>query len=266
MLFDKLPVVLLSTMATERDDSINCRIATYILENLRHIPAWNITELAQRCAASPSSVTRFCRDIGLEGFTELRELMASTQMAYDNISADSAAQSRYGAYMEHMRACQEQVCQSLDSQKITQLCRDIYRYPKVAVFGLMKAATAALNLQSDLLMQGKITKTKIPYQQQYEYLSHVTEDDLILIFSYTGVYFDYSYRIPDCLKKARVYVITGNRDLRENAYFDEIVPFCSRQDPSSHPYQMQLVGHIIAQEYAYMKNQGAFSGFEKTQG
>ncbi|WRK52849.1 hypothetical protein SD457_21900 [Coprobacillaceae bacterium CR2/5/TPMF4] len=74
---------------------------------------------------------------------------------------------------------------------IADLCDDIYKYQRVAIFGLLKAGAVSLNLQGDLLMLRKQVYTNISYQQQMEYIMSANEDDLIIIFSYTGSYFDY---------------------------------------------------------------------------
>ena len=75
--------------------------------------------------------------------------------------------------------------------KIAELCRDIRSYQRVAAFGLLKSEGVAMSLQSDLLMLGKKIDTKLSYRQQMDYMKRVGQDDLIILFSYTGIYFDY---------------------------------------------------------------------------
>ena len=49
MIYGKLPVVFLSTIATEKKDSTNSQIATYILEHIDQMQDVSIRELAQDC-------------------------------------------------------------------------------------------------------------------------------------------------------------------------------------------------------------------------
>ena len=86
------------------------------------------------------------------------------------------------------------------------------------------------------------------------YLEQADEDDLIILFSYTGIYFDYEYpnrRIPQNVKRPKVWFITGNTQVKKSEYINEVLYFSSRQNQPSHPYQLQAVGDIIAQSYAH---------------
>ena len=63
-----LTIILLSTINSELINSNNYRIAKYILENMRALEDISITELAKECYVSNSSISRFCRDIGLRDY------------------------------------------------------------------------------------------------------------------------------------------------------------------------------------------------------
>ena len=78
MIYGKLPVVFLSVIASEKSGSTNSSIASYILEHMDEVKDTGIKELARRCHVGTGSVSRFCRDIGLRDFVELRELLQST--------------------------------------------------------------------------------------------------------------------------------------------------------------------------------------------
>ena len=69
MITPKLPVVLLSYIASNDEDSVNCRIANHILDHLSGLKETTISELAKQCYVSVSSISRFCREIGFEDFS-----------------------------------------------------------------------------------------------------------------------------------------------------------------------------------------------------
>lgn len=73
-----LTIILLSTINSELINSNNYRIAKYILENMRALEDISITELAKECYVSNSSISRFCRDIGLRDYNELKSQLQST--------------------------------------------------------------------------------------------------------------------------------------------------------------------------------------------
>ena len=64
--YTKLPIVLLSELAAGKEDSNNCRIARYLLERLDCLEDVSIEGLAAECFVSKATVSRFCRDIGLD--------------------------------------------------------------------------------------------------------------------------------------------------------------------------------------------------------
>ncbi len=249
----KLPVVLLSTIASEADGSINCQIANYILKHLDEIAGITISELAKRCHVADSSISRFCRDIGLIDFIELKKLLANNELGELVHSQGNTIKER-SIYLA-MQAIKslESAVNSLDYHVIEELVEDIAQYEDVAIFGHLKAETVAMNLQNDLLSLGKVTTTKVSFHQQMEYIKNAEKEQLIIIFSYTGIYFDYGFPKALLLKKRnfKIYFITSRKDAKKEEIYDRVIYFESLQDYASHPYQIQLIASIIAQNYAY---------------
>lgn len=254
MLYSKLPIIFLSTLASEKDGSTNSQIAEFILTHLEEMKAIGIRELSEQCHVAISSISRFCKEIGLQDYNELKTLLTLPDLQFELYSSSTTLAERIGDYGTKIKESIDQVIRSIQPKQIQQLCLDIRRYQKVALFGLMKAGSVALNLQSDLLMQGKVTYTKISYKQQMEYLKSASQEDLIIIFSYTGAYFDYEFRrLPQSLKRPKLYLIYGGEEAQEE--FIETIHFDSLQDQASHPYQLQCIASLIAQEYAYLNKE-----------
>ena len=133
----------------------------------------------------------------------------------------------------------------------TEFSQEIQKYEQVGIFGLLKAGAVAFNLQSDLLMLGKQTYSNISYKQQLQYISSTNEDDLLIIFSYTGSYFDYPdiRTLKNRLKKPQIWLISSKQESYPD-FIDHVITFDSKQDQNSHPYQLQFIASLIAQEYA----------------
>lgn len=250
MIYGKLPVVLLNTMASEKNDSTNGCIASYILENMNEVKSMGIKDLANGCHVAMSSVSRFCKDIGLEDYSELKEMLIDNQFYFEKQSDKAFFNERVKDYHDNIVECLSMVQKSIDYQQIIKLCQDLKSYHKISVFGLLKAQSAAIHFQSDLLMLGKKIDTKMAYSQQLDYMTHASQDDLIIIFSYTGSYFDY----PDIRKYQKklyipkIWMITSGNQLPD--FVDEAIHFSSLQNQTGHPYQLQFVSTIITQEYA----------------
>lgn len=223
MLYGKLPIVFLSTLASEKKDSTNSQIATYLLNHLDDIKDIGIQEMAKECSVAMSSISRFCKEIGLNDFNELRELLISTKMNFEQYSSSSKAKNRLEEYSLKVKESITMVEKSIDMQQIDALCKEIQKYQQVGIFGLLKAGAVAFNLQSDLL----------------------------IIFSYTGCYFDYPdiRTLKNKLKKPQIWLISSKKESYSD-FIDHVITFDSKQDQNSHPYQLQFIASLIAQEYA----------------
>lgn len=256
MYWDKLKIVFLSELVSSNDGSTNCQIASYILNNINEVKQYTISELSKKCHVSNSSISRFCKEIGLSDFVELKELINTTSFNFELYSNDANIKVRSENFITRVKESLELVSKSLNYEAINKLAKDIYKYEKIAVFGLLKAETVAMNLQSDLLMLGKVSVTKVSFKQQLEYLKAATDKELIIIFSYTGIYFEHTFkeRMPRKQGKPKVYFVTSDCNSMSNKYFDEVICFNSLQDYASHPFQLQLIGSLIAQNYAYYLN------------
>ncbi|MBR1658777.1 MAG: MurR/RpiR family transcriptional regulator [Oscillospiraceae bacterium] len=251
--YGKLPIVLLSELAAGRADSYNCRIASYLLGRMGQ--SVNVEEIARECYVSKSAVSRFCRDVGLEDFSELRDLLLASEGYFGSVAPGLPAREQAERFCALASDSMRLVAESLDPAALDRLAAEIAGAERVACFGMLKAETAALALQSDLVMLGKRAVTKVAFQEQMELLASAGPETLVLVFSYRGVYFDYG--LPrDILKgRPRLWVVTGSRDAkarlrRAGVPVNGVLSFASRQDFASHPYQLLLAAGLIAQRTA----------------
>lgn len=268
MIYEKLPVALLSALATEKKHSTNAVIAEYILANRAFIRDIGIRELAERCHVGTGSVSRFCKEMGLEDFAELRRLISQSDFAFERVKtggdaprADAPGQamvpdasvSRKDAWVRHVNGAVSKAADSLDIAALRRLCREMRCSDKISAFGMLKAESAAISLQVDMLLMGKRIETCVSYAEQLERIFAASKDELILIFSYTGSYFDY----PDLsgqretLRNARIWMICAAGSALPS-FVRNVLTFSSDLSQLSHPYQLEAVSSLIAQEYAAM--------------
>ena len=72
MIMFNLVIILLSTINSELKDSNNYKIAKYLLENLHTLEDLSISDLANNCFVSNCSISRFCKEIGLDNYNTLK--------------------------------------------------------------------------------------------------------------------------------------------------------------------------------------------------
>ena len=253
MIYDKIPIILLSKIASLSEDSTNCHIASYILSNLDTARLETISELARSCNVANSSISRFCRDIGLSDFFELKELLEGTQLQFDQASVNDTPEGRAREHANQLTSSIVNVADSLDYKSIGELAKDLKRYQKVTAFGLLKAETAAINLQADLLMMKKFIRTKLAYDEQLKFINEADDTDLIIVFSYTGTYFAEGLKYLNHKKKPRIYLISGDKETKAHPMIYKKISFASPQNQISHPYQLLFTSSIISQEYSLLQ-------------
>ena len=253
MFYGKLPIMVLSEIVSGDSDATNSHIAAYVLEHFKEIKDDSIRDLAAKTHVSTSSISRFFLDIGLRDYMELKEMIATTPLNFEICSLSDIPAVQKDDYISAVQDSMERVRRSIDMEKLERLARDIQRYPRVSVFGILKGETAAMNLQTDLAMLGKAAVTKLRFAEQAQCLSKTDADDLLIIFSYTGIFYDYGYPRSQAKGKSRakIYFITSDPNAEKSGLYDEVIWFESLQNQASHPYQLQLVAGLIAQTYAH---------------
>jgi len=248
----KLHVLFLSVLSSMKEDETNCQIATYILEHLDEVKSMSIVELAKSCYVSNSSISRFCRDMGMHDFNELKELLQSSERTYHIVGNSNNRINNSYEYIERVKKGIDLVKESIDFEVLDRIVSDLIQYKKVAAFGLLNAETVAMSLQSDMMRLGKMINTKVSYQQQTAYLKKTGTEDLILIFSAKGMFLnsDFHHRLLKKKHKPKIILITSNYDIKKDDYIDEVLYYPMVQQEASNPYQLQLIEGLIVQNYA----------------
>lgn len=182
-----LIIILLSTLNDEPKGSNNYKIAKYMIENMRDLEEYSLTDLAQACYVSNSSISRFCRDIGLKDFNALKNQIAkfSVEAArlkrkfdYEKYESSSMFQS----YVKNVISNLNYFLENDIEKQINTLVQEISSYQKIAAFGYMQSESVACNLQFDLQTSGKLIFSCFNIKDQADYITDADENNLIIIF------------------------------------------------------------------------------------
>lgn len=182
-----LIIILLSTLNDEPKGSNNYKIAKYMIENMRDLEECSLTDLAQACYVSNSSISRFCRDIGLKDFNALKNQIAkfSVESArlkrkfdYEKYESSSMVQS----YVKNVISNLNYFLENDIEKQINTLVQEISSYQKIAAFGYMQSESVACNLQFDLQTSGKLIFSCFNIKDQADYITDADENNLIIIF------------------------------------------------------------------------------------
>lgn len=250
MIYDKLPVALLSLLAAEDADSANARIANYLLNHASAGQDLSIKSLATACHVGVGTVSRFVREAGFEDFAELRETFKNAQNGFER-TAGNDAPSRTVALARAIGGSIARVAKSIDHNTLARLVNDLRSYEEIGIYGLLKAQAAAIDLQVDLLTLGKFADTCTLLADQAQRIATAGPNKLIVLFSYTGAYFD-AVNVADALRRPdrpRIWMVCGEARPLPPFVHDRLL-FSSDHSRLGHPYQLEYVAGLIAQEYA----------------
>ena len=248
MIYRKLAVVLLSVVSTEPAGSTNAVIAEYLLTHRGEAAAMGVRQLAEACSVGTGSISRFCREVGLAGFTELQAALAEEADAFERVQGPDA----HRRWAHAAAGALGKAALSVSQAKLAELAQRVLSREKVSAFGLLKAEAAALCLQTDLLLLGKRVYTGVAYADQMAHILGAPDDELTIVFSYTGDYFGYRAFTQDevrRLRKREIWVVCP-RGVELPDFVSDVVPFDSDGSQLSHPYQLEAVASLLAQEYA----------------
>ena len=254
-----LVIILLSILNDETKDSNNYKIAKYIMENLRDLEGYSLTDLAKACYVSNSSISRFCRDIGLRDFNDLRNQIAKYAVESLNnqnkFHYDGQSDSLFASYVNSVINNLNYFLEKNLEDQINQLVKDICHYQEVAAFGYMQSANTAFSLQFDLQTSGKLIYSCYNTKNQADYICEANETNLIIIFSESGTYFDRIFSRTKPFKghsKPKIYMITASQTIND-PLVNHYIRYNSHGDYASHPYPLQLISDMICIKYANLK-------------
>lgn len=250
MTYDKLTVTLLTLLSREEHDSTNAQIARHLLTHGEVLGDLSVKELAAACHVGTGTVSRFAREAGFDDFTQLKEAFSSFSRSFAQVAGESEAQRRT-SLASHASGAIEQVQGGMDREALVRLVADLDRFERVSAFGLLKGQAAALDLQVDLLMQGKWVDTCTSLAEQADRIAAARRDQLVVLFSYSGAYFEYIDLSQGLrrLDRPTIWMVCG-RNVPRQEYVSDVLRFDSDLDPLGHPYQLEYVAGLIAQEYA----------------
>ncbi len=155
----RLRAILPSLSRSER------RVATEVLDDPRRVAASTITELAERCGTSETTVIRFCRTLGLSGYPQLRLTLATEAGRADNGPVrvvdsgigpdDDLAQIVEKIAYADARGIEETASQ-IDLGSLQAVVDALVEAKRIDVYGVGASAFVAMDFQQKMHRIGKV--------------------------------------------------------------------------------------------------------------
>ncbi len=135
------------------------RVAAAVVQDPAGVAAKTISELAEACRTSGTTVIRFCRAMGFPGYPELRLALAAAAQAgqargWEDIGSDIGPQDSIDEVIKKIahadaRAVEETAAQ-LNAETLSAVVDAIVRARRIDIYGVGASAFVALDLQQKL--------------------------------------------------------------------------------------------------------------------
>lgn len=263
MLYNRLLIIL----NEESPDSTYYFIALMLLQHIEELEDLSIIQLADLCAVSKSTISKFVRHLGYEDFSDFRyaTIFRDNKYGYSFSYANNVMQYIENNSLDSFILTVQQdigsTYQNLDWGAVDRLVKDLASYQRVAAFGLLFSETAAMDLQAKLAYNKKFIVTNINDLKQDHFIQNAGEDTLIIVFSDSGEFLNKYSQISDFVDKqafsrtkAKVVVITSNAEIENDPRVAYCVRFQKTKSLCTHRIVYGVLTDIIAYKYReYMK-------------
>ncbi|MDA3645777.1 MurR/RpiR family transcriptional regulator [Saccharopolyspora indica] len=170
------------------------RVANIVLADPASISRRSITEVAEAAGTSETTVTRFCKAIGVGGYPDLRIALAAdtarTSTRDRELGSDIAPDDDLGQIIEKVGYADakavEETADQLDAAVLQPLVEDVAQARRIDVYGVGASAFVALDLQQKL---HRIGLTCFAWSDTHNALTSAAvlrEGDVAIGISHTG--------------------------------------------------------------------------------
>lgn len=179
--------------ARSATEDIYFHIAQKILQYPQKIQNMGIEELADFCYTSPATISRFCRQLSLENFQQLKKQLKKTEI-YRQAEVDFSTYYENNphpktlphlVFSEAIHALQL-TYQNIDSYAVETAAKKILHAQNIAIFGSIYSQLVAQDLQYKLLRLQKFANAYSNYEAQKKAATQLTNKDIAIFFSVSG--------------------------------------------------------------------------------
>lgn len=183
-------------------------IAEYILSNTDEAKDLTIRELAEATFTSPSSIIRFCRSLEFKGFKDFRqalliELSTMNQESYDsNLTLekeDSLKTISDKVTYTNIKSLEETHL-LLDTEILDEIIDLLLSSKRILLFGIGSSQIVAQDFLLKMLRLNKDCNLNMDVHSQLLLAENSTNEDVAIIYSYSGETKEILDYLDACLK------------------------------------------------------------------
>ncbi|MBY6274497.1 MAG: transcriptional regulator, partial [Bacillaceae bacterium] len=213
------------------------KIADYVLEHLQDIIYCSVTELAERAGVGETTVLRFCRKMGFNGFQDFKLALAQdlvqpfTNDEEEIVENDTTLSIINKTTTKHMKIIEENR-QLLDEKQVEKAIDLILSAKTNVFFGVGSSGLTALQAANSLTRIGIKCDAKQDSHFQAMTAALLTKDDCAIGISVSGSTKDTIHNLEIAKKRgAKIICITSNGKSPITKLADVVLLMSSKESP-----------------------------------
>lgn len=194
--------------------------AKTILQNIYKIPHSTITEVAEMCYVSTATISRLCRKLNYESFADFKNDVTinlsyfnqdAKRLYFDHqLPAKETINEGKDIFNNHFQNVIHNLQDTYDSVQYEDLMKivdKIHEANRICFAGNFFTQSVSMQLQIELSYLGKDCVAMYPLEQQKEIFKTLDANDLIIVSSIAGGFFQDHPDAMRAITKTPAYVI-----------------------------------------------------------
>lgn len=202
------------------------RVANWVLQQPEKIMHLSMAQVAQACGVSDTTVLRFCRNAGFQGYTDLklsiaRDLVSPTQVIHDDIApGDGPAVIARKVFISNIQALYDTL-EVLNEDALTSAIDLLTSARRILIVGVGTSAPIVQNMYNMLMRLGLQCKAQTDSYLQLMEVALLGPGDVVVAVSQSGSSIDPVLTIKQARENgAATICITGNAQSPITEYAD----------------------------------------------
>ncbi|HID34482.1 MAG TPA: MurR/RpiR family transcriptional regulator [Anaerolineae bacterium] len=211
------------------------KVAQWVLQHTDDVTHMSMAQVARECGVSDTTVLRFCRAVGFQGYTDMKlsivqDLATPTQLVHDDISEqDDALTIARKVFLSNMQALQDTM-EILDGEALMQAVDMLADARLILIIGVGTSRPIMQDMYHMLFRLGLNVRAQPDSYLQLMEAALVGPEDVVVGISQSGASTDPVLTMAEAKRNgAHTIVITGNDESPITQYADVTLVTISRE-------------------------------------
>lgn len=166
------------------------RVADYVLQNLDKVVYMSIIDLAEACNIGDTSVFRFCKKLGVQGYQEFKMALSLSANNEARRLVDSSTQDDFSAMtqkiLQNYGASLDEAESSIDRERYEKAVDYLVNAKNIYFLGVGSSGITAMDAFNKFLRVTPNVRYATDSHMQTMLASMITSEDVAVIVSYSG--------------------------------------------------------------------------------